>query len=347
MQPYVHPSAWRGPEIATREDWIVQLDPLDLAELEAALESAKATKIAIPTLAREHFPIPRVAKKLQSVLRDLESGRGFVLMRGLPVERYSKADAALIFWGIGAHLGPAYAQNAQGDVLGHVRDVGANWNTDMKARGYQTRFHLPFHSDSTDVVGLLCLRKAKAGGLSRIVSSTALHNEFLLRRPDLWAVMCEPFCVDRRGEENPGQRPYYKSPCFNHFTGRLFIIYNRNYIESAQRFPDVPRLTAKQREALELMDSLCNDPAFHLDMEFEPGDMQFLCNYVILHSRTDYDDWPEPESKRHLLRLWLRTPGFAQLPPAFADRNADMVAWQRNPRPPLFDVTEIGAELAH
>ncbi|HRO59673.1 MAG TPA: TauD/TfdA family dioxygenase, partial [Burkholderiaceae bacterium] len=259
----------------------------------------------------------------------------------------SKADAALLYWGIGAHLGPAFAQNAQGDVLGHVRDLGADWKTDMKARGYQTRLHLPFHNDSTDVVGLLCLQKAKCGGQSRIVSSTAVHNAFLQRHPDLWQLMCAPFCVDRRGEESPGQKPYYVTPCFNWHEGRLFIRYNRTFIESAQRFREVPRLTAQQVLALDLMDSLCNDPELYLDMSFEPGDMQFICNYTILHSRTDYEDWPEPERKRHLLRLWLRTPGFASLPPAFADRNADMIAWQRTPRPPVFDIAEIVAELAH
>ena len=333
--------------MARRSDWIVILDETDARELEAALRSVQARKIGIPQLSRSDFPVPRIQAKLEGVLRELEHGRGFVLIRGLPMERFSKAEAALIYWGIGTQLGSAFAQNAQGDMLGHVRDLGADWTTDMKARGYQTRLRLPFHNDSTDVVGLLCLLKAKSGGKSRIVSSTAIHNEFLARRPDLWKIMCEPFCVDRRGEESLGQKPWYVTPCFNHFKDRLFIRYNRSYIESAQRFSEVPRLTPSQREALDLMDELCNDPTFYLDMSFEPGDMQFLCNYTVLHSRTDYEDWPEPERKRHLLRLWLCTQGFAELPPAFDDRNGDMVAWQRHPRPPVFDLAEIAAELAH
>ena len=345
--PYSHPSAWKGVELQHQDDWIVRLEAQDIDELEAALATAKTRGLGIPALGRDDFPLPRLAAKLAAIRHELEDGRGFALLRGLPVERYSKADAALIYWGIGAQLGPAFAQNAQGDMLGHVRDLGADWKTDMKARGYQTRLHLPFHNDSTDVVGLLCLSKARSGGESRIVSSTAIHNEFLKRRPDLWAVMHEPFCVDRRGEESPGQKPYYVTPCFNWHQGRLFVRYNRTFIESAQRFPEVPRLTPQQVQALDLMDSLCNDPEFYLDMSFEPGDMQFLCNYVVLHSRTDYEDWPEPERKRHLLRLWLRTQGFASLPPAFADRNEDMIAWQRTPRPPVFDIAEIVAELEH
>ncbi|MBI3374062.1 MAG: TauD/TfdA family dioxygenase [Betaproteobacteria bacterium] len=347
MRAVDHPSVWRGLDMARREDWIVRLDDADCLELDAALAQTKARGVGMPALSRKDFPIPGVARKLAGVLTELEDGRGFALLRGLPVERYSKADAALIYWGIGAHFGPAFAQNAQGDMLGHVRDLGADWRSDMKARGYQTRLRLPFHNDSTDVVGLLCLHRAKAGGSSLIVSSTAVHNEVLARRPDMARVLCEPFCVDRRGEESAGQKPYYVTPCFNWFQGRMFIRYNRTYIDSAQRFAEVPRLTELQREALDMMDELCDDPAFHLDMPFEPGDMQFVCNYAILHSRTDYEDYSDPERKRHLLRLWLRTPVFAELPPAFADRNADMLAWQSNPKVPVFDVSEIVAELAH
>jgi hypothetical protein len=346
-RPYAHPSAWKGEELSSHQDWIVQLDAKDVAELDSALASVKSLGIDIPQLSRKDFVTPHFAEKMKALLNQLENGRGFALVRGLPVGKYSKADAARIYWGIGAQLGQAFAQNAQGDVLGHVRDLGAKWTTQMNARGYQTRLRLPFHNDSTDVVGLLCLQKAKSGGASRIVSSAAIHNEILARRPDLWKALCEPFCVDRRGEENPGQKPYYVTPCFNHLDGRLFVRYNRSYIESAQRFEEVPRLTSVQAEALDLMDSLCNDPAYYLDMAFEPGDMQFLNNYVVLHSRGDYDDWPEVERKRHLLRLWLRTPGFSRLPAPFADRNADMEGWQQRPRPPVFDISEIEAELAH
>lgn len=344
---YIHPSVWKGSRLRSCNDWIIRLEDHDVFELETALRGVKAAKIGIPAASRHDFKLPRLSAKLGTIRRELEDGRGFVLLRGLPVKRYSKADAALIYWGIGDHLGAAFAQNAQGDMLGHVRDLGADWQTDVKARGYQTRMHLPFHNDSTDVVGLLCLNGARTGGKSRIVSSAAIHNEFRTRRPDLWSVMHEPFSVDRRGEESPGQKPYYVTPCFNEHQGRLFVRYNRTYIESAQRFPEVPRLTAAQIEALDMMDSLCNDSEFYLDMAFEPGDMQFLCNYVVLHSRTDYEDWPQPERKRHLLRLWLRTQGFESLPPPFADRNEDMIAWQRNPRTPVFDIAEIVAELAH
>lgn len=346
IEPFEDPSVWRGPDMAARQDWITRLDDSDVSELRAALTEVLKQGIGIPKLSREDFPIPRVARKLEAIRLELERGRGFALIRGLPVGALSKLESALVFWGMGSHLGPAFAQNAQGDVLGHVRDLGASYK-DTKARGYQTRARLPFHNDSTDVVGLLCLNKARSGGASRIVSSGAVHNAMLEQRPDLCEAMYGPFYVDRRGEESPGQKPYYTTTFFCRHQGRLFAKYNRGYVDSAQRFPEVPRLTGAQRAALDLMDTLCNDPAYYLDMTLEPGDIQFVCNYSVLHARATYEDWPEPERKRHLLRLWLRTPGFASLPESYADRNADMLEWQKTPRAPVFDVSEIAAELAH
>ena len=343
---YEHPSVWLGPDMAARKDWVVQLDDDDIAQLEAALAMVKAKGIGIPGMTSADFPLHgATARKMQAVLSELEHGRGFALVRGLPVMRYTKRDASLIYWGLGTHFGHCVAQNAQGEVLGHVRNLGVDWASDQRARGYQTRDFLPYHVDSSDVVGLLCLRRAKSAGISRLVSSTALHNAIAASRPDLWKLLCEPFYVDRRSEEGPGRKPYYVTPCFNYLHGRLYVFFNF-LIESAQRFPEVPRLTDAQREALALMVTLANDPAFYLEMDLEPGDMQFLCNYEILHSRTAYEDWPEPDRKRHLMRLWLRTPGFGQLPAAYADRASDIETWQRTPMQPIFDNSEIISDLA-
>lgn len=305
-----HPSAW-SQDIRRNEDWIVNLTGGDVAEIEAALAKVKSRKLDIPELAREDFAIPGVARKLQQVLHQAE-GWSWFRAGSWPTCR------ALLQGRRCAHLlghrfpsGAGLCTECARRRVGPHPALGANWKTEMKARGYQTRLSLPFHNDSTDVVGLLCLQKAKAGGASRIVSSAAVHNKFAAQRPDLWKVMCQPFCVDRRGEESEGQKPYYVTPCFNYLDGRLFIRYNRTFIESAQRFSEVPRLTMQQRDALGFDGpSLCNSPEFYFDMRFEVGDMQFLNNYVILHSRADYEDWLEPERKRHLLRLWLRTPGF-------------------------------------
>jgi Taurine catabolism dioxygenase TauD, TfdA family len=170
------------------------------------------------------------------------------------------------------------------------------------------------------VVALLCLQPAKSGGLSSLVSSVTIFNEMRRRRPDLLNVLLAPIETDRRGEVPEGQRPYFTIPIFNWHAGLLSVDYQRQYIESARRFPDVPPLTDQQIEALDLFDALANDPALHFEMEFRPGDVQLVHNHTLLHDRTAFEDWPEPERKRHLLRLWLAPPDARPLPLVFAQR---------------------------
>jgi hypothetical protein len=340
-KPLADPAGWHAADLAKDRSWVYELNAAEVAELDAALKAASARGIGVPALRREDFPLPTLAPKLERLRRELEQGRGITLVRGLPIERYSKQDAGTIFWGLGMHLGRPVAQNAYGDVLGHVRDIGKDWTKDMNARGYQTRSHQPFHNDSCDVVGLFCLRTAKEGGLSSIVSSVAIHNEIVTGRPDLAKVLYQPWYVDRRGEEAKGDTPYYTTPIFNFHNGRLYNRFNRMYIESAQRFPEVPRLSAAQKEALDLFDALCLDPRLRFDMDFRFGDMQFLNNYVTLHSRTGYEDFPEPDRKRHLLRLWLFTTGLADIPDALQMRYRDMDAWQQHPRAPIYKFEDM------
>ena len=328
-------------------EWIVTLDPQDNEVLSRAVRDARSLGLGIPRLSRADLDLGPLGAKLQAVRREVLQGRGFVLLRGFDIDRYALEDAALAYWCIGTHLGQGVAQNAQGDVLGHVTNLGVDYRTDPRARGYQTRQSLPYHNDAMDIVGLLCIHPARAGGVSRIVSSTAIHNELLKQRPDLLRLAYADFFFDRRGEAPEGKPPYYPGPLFSRIGEQVFGRYNRAYIESAQRFADVPRLSRAQIELLDEMDRLCNDETMHLSMELARGDMQFISNYTTLHSRTDYDDDPDPRLRRHLLRLWLNTGFFQQLPPSYEDRYEDMVAWQKNPRPPIFDVSAAQAELAH
>jgi hypothetical protein len=346
-EPYRRPAAWRAADLTRDTRWLYNLTTGDINELDQALSEVKRRGIGVPEIATKDFPLNLLAEKLRRIRDELEGGLGVVLVRGLPMERYSKQDAGTIFWGIGTHLGRSVAQNAYGDVLGHVRDLGKDWTNDMKARGYQTTLHLPFHNDSCDVVGLLCLRTAKSGGLSSIVSSVSIHNEMMRRRTELAKLLYEPFYVDRRGEESEGDTPYYLTPIFNYYKSSLFIRYNRTYIESAQRFAEVPRLSAEQLKALDIFDTLCRAPVLRYDMELQPGDMQFVNNYVVLHSRTQYDDHVEPDKKRHLLRLWLFTPGLSDIPEALKMRYRDMSAWQTNPRAPIYNADEIMNVASH
>jgi hypothetical protein len=225
----------------------------------------------------------------------------------------------MAFLAIGVHLGKLRMQNAAGHLLGHVKDLGRS-SSDPNTRIYQTRERQTHHTDSCDVVGLLCLRAAKAGGLSSLVSSTTIFNEMRRRRPDLLSVLLQPIETDRRGEVPEGSKPYFNIPVFNYHDGLVSAIYQRQYIESARRFPGVEPLSALQVEALDLFDELANDPKLNLMMELKPGDIQLVHNHTILHDRTAFEDYPEPERKRHLLRLWVAPPGARRLPEVYAER---------------------------
>jgi len=322
-------AAWYGPEIATRDDWMMPLSAAEVAEVEAATQALVARDADIAVLKPQDFPLPTLGARLRSRVDDeVLSGRGFLLLRGLPVERWSIRESATAFFGLGAHLGSARSQNGKGHVLGHVQDLGLDVN-DPNVRIYQTHERQTYHTDSCDIVGLLCLKTAKSGGLSALVSSTTIFNEMRRRRPDLLKLLFQPIATDRRGEVPEGQKPFFEIPVFNWHQGYLTAIYQRQYIDSAQRFPEAPRHTPELVQALDLFDSLANDPALNTFMEFKPGDVQLVHNHTMLHDRTGFDDWPEPERRRHLLRLWLAADAARPLPEIFAQRYGQVTIGDR------------------
>jgi hypothetical protein len=319
-------SAWYGSELTNTKDWIEHVSEDEIDEVEFAVDELERSGVALEKITA--VPLPVLAPRLQRILDEVLNGRGFVLIKGLPVERWTRREAAVAFLIIGAQLGNLRMQNAEGHLLGHVRDLGRS-SDDPNTRIYQTRERQTHHTDSCDVVGLLCLQTAKSGGLSNLVSATTIFNEMRRRRPDLLKVLLEPIETDRRGEVPAGSKPYFTIPVFNYHHGLVSAIYQRQYIESARRFPEVPPLTALQLEALDLLDELANDPQLNLTMELQPGDIQFVHNHTILHDRTAFEDHPEPERKRHLLRLWLAPPGARPLPEVYAERFGSVTAGDR------------------
>ena len=310
-------SDWRASDVAHADDWTLTLSEKDIAELDAALAHAKAKGGDLLDVTKEDFPLPSLRARLRELEEDLIDGRGFCLIRGLPVERYSDDDASLIYWGIGMHLGKPWPQNKHGHLLGDVTDQGKS-GADPTSRGNEIGgVAFPYHSDGSDLVGLMCLRKAKSGGVSTVANAVAIHNELVRTRPDLAALLYEPQPYDYRGEEPKGGQPFYFVPVFTEHAGRLFVRYIRPYIESSQRHASAPRLSPQAREAFDLVDAMCADPAFNVFMDLQPGDMQFVNNYHVLHARTAYEDWPERNRKRHLKRLWLETARLADRPDRF------------------------------
>ena len=332
IQPVPFPQAWNAAQMrAERSRWVFALEAAQLREIADALQRVRSRGLRIP-FGAEDFPLPILVPKLATIRDEIEHGSGVALIRGLEVDRYGLDGTRLVYWGLGAHLGVALAQNPRGALLVDVRDEGGDPYKDPTTRGYHTRQYLPFHNDQGDAVGLLCFRGAKAGGLSCVCSSGAIHNEILATRPELVELLYGDWYADVRGEEPPGRKPYYVEPRYAIHHGRFYAQHGPTYIKSAQRFAEVPRLTAAQTEALELVSGLCADDRFRLDMDFLPGDVQFLNNHLILHSRTGFDDFDEPDRKRHLLRLWLDTPSYADIPRFFVPRHEDMAYWRAHPK---------------
>jgi hypothetical protein len=328
LPQYPGPADWRAADMRESGDWLYTLSDAEREELTAAGRACERAGVPLVDITVEDFPLPALGPTLTALQRDVIEGRGFVLLRGVPVDGLSREFVARLLLGIGAWFGEPVSQNRLGHLLGHVKDLG-NDPLDPMTRIYTTTFRHLFHTDSCDMVALMCLQKAKCGGESAIASSTALYNALAERRPDLARVLAEPFVIDRKGEIPVGKGPTYEMPVFNHYEGRVSTLYARDFITAAQERPEVPRLRPEQVEALDLLDSMAESDEFRLDMAFEPGDMQVLHNHQVLHARTAYEDYPEQERKRHLLRLWLSARNGRVLPPVYAERYGEIRVGRR------------------
>ncbi|MFF0636838.1 TauD/TfdA family dioxygenase [Nocardia sp. NPDC004151] len=309
-RPAQSPAVWRGADLGDSTEWATVLTDAQRAEIVDATRAALAAGRDATNLRREDFPLPGLADPLREWTVTLAQGRAFVLIRRFPVELLTEEETELAYVGLGLHLGTPVSQNAAGDLLGHVRDERLP-RTGPAVRLYTTNERQDFHTDGSDLVGLLCLNPAKTGGESRIASSLAVYNHILAERPDLLEVLRSPFHWDRNDEQSPGEAPYFTLPAIHDINGTPRIFYIGWYIRDAQRHPGVPPLTDLQLEAMRMLEDTANDPDFYLPMEFAPGDIQILNNAKILHSREAYTDHEDPARRRHLLRLWLTAHSFA------------------------------------
>lgn len=319
--PLTERSVWVGSEFGKSDDWVVRLADNHIAELNDAVKVLKRRGLSVPEISKEDFELPRLRSILRDASDELENGRGFVLLRGLPVEDYSPDDLNLLYWGIGTHLGDVISQNGRGDLIGHVTDLGFDWSQ-PNVRGYTTNAGLRPHNDSADLVGLLCVRPAPQGGESIIASATAIFNSILRDAPECLDALYEGFHYDVRGEGVTGKLTEVtrnRVPVYSYHKGRMSCRFNSKAIETAADKMREP-LSPVQRKALRLIEDRANDLAYHLKIEFQPGDLQLLNNFVVLHSRTPYEDAQPPAAKRLLLRLWINLWEGRELAPQFADR---------------------------
>ncbi|MBM3221334.1 MAG: TauD/TfdA family dioxygenase [Candidatus Rokubacteria bacterium] len=320
------PDAWLGRDMAASTEWIRPLSGRAIDELDAALRGIQRRGLTWPKFGRDEFPLPTFASDLAAVLEELEDGRGFVLLRGLPVERYTEDELKNLYWGVGAHVGWHRYQNALGELIGEVRDENRRYGevkepTMDPALGRSSRNKarsagpLRFHTDRCDVVTLLTVRKAKEGGLSKIVSAVSVSNAIRERRPDLHALLCRDYWSSRQGEEAGGEKKVFALPLFCLHEGKFSTQYSRTFVEAAQKLGDVPRMTAAQDEALDLHAAVCEELCF--TMAFEPGDIQLLNNHVTYHGRTHYEDADGVDQDRLLLRMWVAPRNSRPLPAGY------------------------------
>ena len=306
-------AAWKGADFDGDSSWIHHLTEADIAEIDAAVAKARNEGTRFPKITRDSFALPGLAQRLSGFADELETGRGFLLLRGLPVERYDDNEIRLIYYAIGLHMGEPVGQNPKGDLLGTVMNVGDP--NDKNTRVYETNLYLPYHTDPSDVVGLLCLRKAKIGGLSSLVSVASIFNEIVERHTEYLGLFFQPYFYAHLGSNTPAL-----SSIFSFHQGKLSCRYLRQYIELGHEIMESP-LPRVAFEAFDLFDEIMHREEFRIDMMLEPGDLQFANNYAVLHSRNDFQDHADPELRRKMYRLWLKMPNARKLGPEFPGRN--------------------------
>lgn len=302
LQPIIDPAGWEPDEFLAADDWTYSFTDEDIAEISGAVEAVRTHGIGLVGLGKENFPLPRLGALLKDVRSELLDGRGVTVLRGLPVAKMGREWSATAYMGLGVHIGRPNSQNAFGHLLGHVRDFGRDYE-DPNFRGYQSAATIGFHCDHSDFVGLLCMQPAKSGGESRVASAVTTYNRMVAERPDLVEILTGDFYFTRHGEIPPGKDPWKIQPIIGFAKGYFSARGASHYIMKAQTIPGVPKLTELQMEAIKYYRATVEECA--VDLVFEQGDIQLLHNNVMQHSRRAFTDWPEPERKRHLYRLWL------------------------------------------
>jgi hypothetical protein len=315
-------SAWTQDEVTRDRSWVYDLDDETIAEAEHALAEARAAGVRHHTqVTTASFPVPAGSELFRAVRDQLEHGRGFALVRGVPVAGKSVSDSEILFAGLSNHVGESVVQDPAGTHIDHVTDIGLSYD-DIRVRGYMTNAQLTPHCDSADATTLLCLKPAKSGGVNTVSSALAIYNEILEHNPEILTTLYEGMHYNVRGCGPPG--PFHdvtshRVPVFSFHAGRLSCRFNEKGILSSEQIPGAPPITDRERIAITKVAELAGDPRFSIDLTLEPGEWLLMCNYTVFHNRSAYEDHPEPDRKRLLLRRWLNFPNGRDLTWEFGD----------------------------
>jgi hypothetical protein len=327
LSPVDGPAAWLGADLAADTTWLRPFSPSEIVALCRALEHLRRVnpELDLAKMTTHDFPIVDLADEIDDLRRAIIDGVGTRAYTGFPVADFNDTELRAIWWGLNLHVGTAVSQSWRGDVIGDVRDLGTGV-TGRAGRGYTSNTELNFHSDASDLTGLFFLRQGKTGGVSRLASSVAVHNEIFRRRPDLLAVLYEPFTISCQNNELPGGRPWYDMPIFGRNGDDIACAYVRTNMLWAAKNTGSPPLTEAQIEAVEFVAEVAAEPQFGVERRFDAGTMWFCSNHTVLHMRTEFTDFDEPDRKRHLLRIWLSLPNGRALPESFATFFGDVSA---------------------
>jgi alpha-ketoglutarate-dependent taurine dioxygenase len=306
--------SWKRDSFAGVDDYAVGLTQRDRGEILAALAALRAAGTVTPAhlLARADFPFGDLGERLRRAYEEVRSGRGFVLLRGLPIDGLTVDEFIAAVWGVGTWFGSPLSQNAQGQLIGHVLDATAE---DATPRMYRSNLELRLHTDWTAMITLACWRQAASGGASFLTSAQTVHDEIKHRAPELLEPLYRGFHHHRLGEEGPGEEPVtpYRIPVFARHNGQISVRYQRSGIAAAHRALGVA-LTETELAAMDLFDEVAKAPEHRLAFFLERGDMLVINNYAVMHARTKFVEHTEPERRRHLVRLWLDADDFRDVP---------------------------------
>lgn len=333
-QPIHTPGAWKGPDIDWTQEGLHVLDRSEIAEIDAALAHLKSLgDVDFPDITAERFPLDRVATLMRSLPARLRDGCGFLMLRGLPRERYSDDDMARVYFGLGAYIGAPMTQSYLGDLLGHVVDVS---DLEPKSRGYRKGGGQLMHTDSCDIIGLMCLRTAIAGGASRISSALQVHNYLLDHHPESLEILRRGLYLKRTDEDGRRATRTYSEhpvPFFTERDAEVTCYLPTGYARLAEKSGQRP-FSPAESDALLHARKAAAMPEHYLDMGFKEGDIQFLNNRMMVHGRTDYEDHKELSKRRHLLRMWWRVASWPTMPPEQVfHTDEDMRLWSLGRKP--------------
>jgi hypothetical protein len=311
-------AGWRAKDLEQDRSWVFNIEHADGARLARTVRAAFDPDRPLFDYTREDFDLGPAQDTIAAAVREAHHGRGLALVRGLPREGLSEGEFKLLNWAIGLYTGVARPQGKASQYISAVRDVGVDYRA-ASGRGYSSNAKLDFHVDGADLTTLACYNEARSGGQSMISSSLTARETLIAERPDLAEIAHGDFYFSRQHEETEDEGPFYGQPLFDFADGRLFGKWNRNRVQSAQRFDAAPRLTEKQLETMAAIDEILQRPENMFTMYMEPGDLQIINNYTTLHSRTAYEDFEKPEEKRLLFRLWLAPPDSVRMPDSWRD----------------------------